>query len=81
MDVRVDGVPRDVLETAYAQFGGALINTKSTTWRGLSDTERAEAPLELLSAHPTLMKRPLIVAGGTLTLGWTDEVQAKWFET
>jgi len=81
VDVRVDGVPRGVLETAYAQFGRALINTKSTTWRGLSDAERAEPPLELLSAHPTLMKRPLIDAGGALTLGWTAEVQAKRFDT
>ena len=25
----------------HAQFGGALLNTRSTTWRGLTDAERA----------------------------------------
>lgn len=76
VDVRADGVPDEVLEAAQAQFGGALLNTRSTTWRGLSEEERAGAPLDLIKAHPALMKRPLIDAGGTLHLGWTKDVQA-----
>ena len=75
-DVRVDGVPADVLKSAYATFEGALLNTRSTTWRGLSEAERAREPLDLLADHPTLMKRPLIERGGQLYLGWTKEVQA-----
>lgn len=76
VDVRSDGVPADILEKAYDQFGMALLNTRSTTWRGLSEAERAGAPLSLLAAHPTLMKRPLIVDGATLHLGWTSETQS-----
>ncbi|MDT8329354.1 MAG: arsenate reductase, partial [Roseovarius sp.] len=49
---------------------------KSATWRGLSEAERAAPPLALIAAHPTVMKRPLIDAGGTLYLGWGPEVQA-----
>ncbi|WP_050931731.1 ArsC/Spx/MgsR family protein [Aestuariivita boseongensis] len=77
VDVRADGVPGDVLEAALAQFGDALVNTRSTTWRGMSEEERAGAPVDLLRAHPTLMKRPLIVEeGGQMHLGWTAATRA-----
>ncbi|MDW3119118.1 MAG: ArsC/Spx/MgsR family protein [Roseovarius pacificus] len=75
VDVRADGVPQDVLKSAHAQFGAALLNTRSTTWRGLDDAERQRNPLELLSDHPTLMKRPLIESQGRLYLGWGKDVQ------
>lgn len=74
-DVRTEGVPQDVLKSAYAQFGAALLNTRSTTWRALDADERAGDPLELLRTHPTLMKRPLIDKGGRLYLGWGKDVQ------
>lgn len=74
-DVRADGVPGDVLKSAYEQFGAALMNTRSTTWRGLDDDERAQEPLDLLLRHPTLMKRPLIDKGRQLYLGWGKDVQ------
>lgn len=76
-DVRKDGVPETLLETAFDQFGEKLINMRSTTWRGLSESERDLPPLALLRAHPALMKRPLIVApGGALYLGWTEATRA-----
>ncbi|WP_371226618.1 ArsC/Spx/MgsR family protein [Roseovarius sp. 2305UL8-3] len=75
-DVRADGVPTDVLKSAYAQFGDALLNTRSTTWRGLSEAERAGDPLDLLAKHPTLMKRPLIEVNGQFHLGWGKDVQS-----
>jgi len=76
VDVRAEGLPDDVLEAADAQFGAALVNTRSTTWRGLSEGERAGDPIELIKAHPALMKRPLIAHGDTLYLGWSDETRA-----
>ncbi len=77
VDVRANGVPQAVLEAAQARFGAALVNTRSTTWRGLSEAERAEPALDLLAAHPALMKRPLIVTeAGDMHLGWTPEVRA-----
>lgn len=75
-DVRADGVPENVLKSAYACFGDRLINTRSTTWRGLDEAERARDPLALLAAHPALMKRPLIDHDGALYLGWSTEVAA-----
>lgn len=76
IDVRVDGVSSDLLQDAEKRFGFAIVNSRSTTWRGLDDTARARPALELLKAYPTLMKRPLIEMDGTLYLGWTKEVQA-----
>ena len=76
VDVRADGVPVDVMKAAFLQFGEALLNTRSTTWRGLSEAEREGAPLDLIAQHPALMKRPLIVKGGEMYLGWTKDVQA-----
>ena len=75
-DIRSDGVPENVLKSADAQFGAALVNRRSTTWRGLSEAERAAPPLDLLARYPTLMKRPLIAVGDRLYLGWDAEVQA-----
>ncbi|MEP2534020.1 ArsC/Spx/MgsR family protein [Shimia sp.] len=76
VDVRSDGISYDLLTRAHAEFGAALVNTRSTTWRGLSDEDRAKDPLVLLQEHPTLMKRPLIEKGGALFLGWNEQVKA-----
>ena len=76
VDVRSEGVPHEVLKQALAKFGDALVNVRSTTWRGL-DLEARQLPhLELLKTYPTLMKRPLVVTESSLTLGWSKDVQA-----
>lgn len=62
------------------RFGDSLVNRASTTWRGLSEAERAAALEDLLARFPALMKRPVIRAGGNFTLGWTNEVQALYFK-
>ena len=77
VDVRTDGIDEALLKAAFAQFGDAVLNTRSTTWRGLSESERAREPLALVVAHPALMKRPLIEADGKLYLGWGKDVQAE----
>lgn len=76
IDVRGDGVPESVLSQAFAEFGNALLNTRSTTWRGLDEEQRQRPVLELLADHPTLMKRPLIEKDGEWYLGWTAETRA-----
>lgn len=76
VEIREDGVPRAALERFHAAFGDRLVNRRSTTWRGLSEAERARDPLALLADHPTLMTRPVIDAGGDLHLGWDESVRA-----
>jgi arsenate reductase len=75
VDVRAEGVPDDVMQQAFAQFGAALMNTRSTTWRGLDAEAREQDPLSLIAQQPALMKRPLIEKEGKLFLGWTKQVQ------
>ncbi|MGX9354597.1 ArsC/Spx/MgsR family protein [Roseobacteraceae bacterium S113] len=76
LDVRRDGVPEEVLARAEARFGDALVNTRSTTWRELTEEARAKPKGDLLRTHPTLMKRPLIVDGDEMYLGWTADTEA-----
>lgn len=76
VDVRDSGVPAEVLRRAFDLFGDAVLNTRSITWRGLSEAERQGAPLDLVQAHALLMKRPLIVDGDRMFLGWAKDTQA-----
>ena len=75
VDVRDEGLPDVVRDSALTHFGERLLNTRSTTWRGLTEAERAQLPEALLAAHPALMKRPLIAAGDNLILGWDAAAQ------
>ena len=75
VDIRATPLDRADLQRFLDRFGADLVNTRSTTWRGLSEAERAADPLDQLAAHPTLMKRP-VIDNGTLYLGWGKDVQA-----
>ena len=76
IDVRADGVSDADRAAILDAFGAAAINTRSTTWRGLSEDERAGDPAALLAAYPTLMKRPVIEHNGTWYQGWTPATRA-----
>lgn len=75
IDVRADGIAPADQAQIVAQFGDAALNRASTTWRGLSDAEKAQDAATLLAAHPTLMKRPVIQNGDVWTIGWKPDVQ------
>lgn len=77
VDIRADPLSEALLSRALTEFGDKLVNTRSTTWRNLGEEDRSQDPLALLTAHPALMKRPLIEHEGTLYLGWTKEVQVQ----
>lgn len=76
VDLRDPGLSEAERARFLAAFGDALINRRSTTWRGLDAGARQAEPDALLAAHPTLMKRPVIEDGAALYLGWTAEVRA-----
>lgn len=82
-DVRADGLERATIESLEAALGyEALVNKKSTTWRGLSDDQKStldrDGALNLLAENPTLMKRPVIETAGRFTVGWTKPVQESY---
>jgi arsenate reductase-like glutaredoxin family protein len=76
IDVRADGVSDADRAAILDAFGAGALNTRSTTWRGLSQDEKAQDPAVLLAAHPTLMKRPVIEKNGAWYQGWTPATRA-----
>ncbi len=74
-DVRTTPLSADERARFLAAFGDSLINRASTTWRNLSEAERADSADTLLAQYPTLMKRPVIQKGDALYLGWKADVQ------
>lgn len=77
-DVRKEPLNAQEIARFLDAFGDRLINRSSTTWRGLTEADRTLTPAELLAAHPTLMKRPVIEGDGKSTLGWDKPTQAAW---
>jgi arsenate reductase-like glutaredoxin family protein len=75
-DVRADPLTAAERAEFLAAFGEGVVNRASTTWRTLSEEDRARDADALLAAHPALMKRPVIRAGTALHLGWGKPVQA-----
>lgn len=75
-DVRAEPLEAATIARFLDAFGEDLVNRRSTTWRGLSETERGASSAELLTLYPTLMKRPVIERDGQLWLGWSKDVQA-----
>lgn len=83
-DLRRDGLSDELLTYLLERVTlGDVINKRSKTWRELSAADQqafeptadgSEAQLrELLQAHPTLLKRPLLaVDDATLRVGYKD---------
>lgn len=75
-DIRADGLNDEEIAQMVAAFGEKAVNKASTTWRGLSDTDKQRDPAQLISENPTLLKRPVIVKDGQWFQGWTAAVQS-----
>ena len=76
-DFKKLGVPADLLPGWLAAVGWEkLLNRKGTTWRQLDDATRAAVvdaatASALMLAHPSVIKRPVVVwADGRLTVGF-----------
>ena len=76
VDVRKGPWPQGKIARFRDAFGPGIVNRRSTTWRQLSESERDNDAVQMILAHPTLMKRPIIEDGGALYLGWTAETRA-----
>ena len=70
IDVSIAPVPENILKKAIENFGEAMINKRSTTWRKLDIETRQKQPHEIIRLHPKVMKRPLVrLKSGELSLG------------
>lgn len=83
-DFRADGLTEAQVSTWIAELGlDTLVNRRSTTWKELDDATKASfstttAPA-IISAHPTLIKRPLLDNGKQKHLGFKDAEYAAIF--
>ena len=79
IDIRAEADLADRVPVWLKAVGAkALINTRSTTWRGLDEAQRARVeadPAGLLIENPTLIKRPVIESGEAISVGWSDHVR------
>src|SRR6056297_59192 len=82
-DLRDDGLDVATVQSWLSAVGAeALVNRRSTTWRGLDELERVEAMSAIGSAaflaqHPTLIKRPVIDLDGDILVGFGAPVQER----
>ena len=81
VDIRGDDVSaREIAFWADEAGWDILLNTRSTTWRGLTENEKADMDedkaLTLMNKHRALIKRPVIVWGREVFVSWSKEVQS-----
>ena len=78
IDVREDGMDPGLLAGLLAKHGDdTLLNRKSTTWRELPEEEKEQKAYTLLTNHPALMKRPvLVIDEGRSFVGWSADIRA-----
>ncbi|WP_413739095.1 ArsC family reductase [Sodalis sp. RH21] len=79
-DYRRDGVARAMLQGFIDRAGWqALLNTRGTTWRKLSEEQRqaadgAAGALELMLSQPAVIKRPVLEdVNGRLLVGFNPD--------
>ena len=77
IDVREDGMDPGLLAGLLAKHGDdVLLNQKSTTWRELPEDEKDQKAYTLLTKHPSLMKRPvLVIDDGISFVGWSADTR------
>ena len=77
-DYKKSGIDRDRLEGWARKVGWeVLLNRAGTTFRKLPDEEKEglteTKAIELMTAQPSMIKRPVLEAGGKLLVGFKPE--------
>jgi arsenate reductase (glutaredoxin) len=83
-DYKTAGIDRDTLEAWVEQVGWEpLLNRAGTTFRSLPNPQKQDldAPkaIALMLAQPSMIKRPVLVRGDLLLLGFKPETYAAAF--
>lgn len=73
-DYKKEGVDEKLLARAIAAHGWEnVLNKKGTTWRSLTDTQKESMndknALKAAIANPSMIRRPMVVSGDTITFG------------
>ncbi len=79
-DYKVSGIDKSTIAEWLKHFpADKVINTKGTTYKGLSDTEKADVTnkskaINLMIKNTSLIKRPVWDLGnGSFFLGWDEK--------
>lgn len=83
-DYRAEGIDRSSVEQWCRTAGWEkVLNKASTTFRALPDSEKAGLDegraIALMLSAPTMIKRPVIVAGDAVEIGFRPERYAALF--
>ena len=78
IDVRKNPIGLDQIKQLIAMFGNQILNKSSTTFRGLSQSEKDFSTVQLLQKYPTLMKRPVLMSSEKNSIGWNAEIIKEW---
>jgi Spx/MgsR family transcriptional regulator len=84
-DFRSDGLQQTLLARWMGHLPwDALLNRRGTTWRQLDPARKASvvdqaSACELLLAHPTLVKRPVLEVGDRIVVGFSEPIYRNLF--
>ena len=81
IDFRQNPISQQVLIKMVESVGWELlINKRSTTYRSLSEEEKSNINYDLVLNLPTLIKRPVLVWGENIMVGFSEQQYAKLFD-
>lgn len=83
-DYKASGIDRAHLETWTGKAGWeTVLNRAGTTFKKLPDEAKADLDqaraIDLMLAQPSMIKRPVLEADGTLLIGFKPEIYAAEF--
>ena len=78
IDFRQNPLSADTIETWIESIGWeSLVNKRSTTYRSLPVSQKSNITIGLLIEQPTLIKRPVLVSGRVVVVGFKEEQYAR----
>ncbi|WP_062060567.1 ArsC family reductase [Cellvibrio sp. OA-2007] len=83
-DFRADGLTDTQVKSWIAEIGlDTLVNKRSTTWKELDESTKTNfdetTAVAIISANPTLIKRPLLDTGTQKQVGFKDAEYTRIF--
>ena len=74
IDLRIDSISKKEFHDMEVSVGlEILINKRSTTFRSLTDHEKNNINYDLVISFPTLIKRPVLVQGKKIMVGYSEK--------
>ena len=74
IDYRVSPISKNEFQNMIKEVGlEVLINKRSTTYRMLTEREKDSINYELISKYPTLIKRPVLIKGDKIMVGYSEQ--------